>query len=65
MYSGAVNVGPREPAAPELPDDGRDGLVGEGGGMAENVIEPADGPDECVRMWGGMRLPGVVGVGGA
>ena len=62
VYKGAVNVAP---IPPELPDDGRDGLVGDGGGNAENVIEPADGPAECVRTCGGNRWPGVVGVGGA
>ena len=62
VYCGAVRF---PPCAPEFPDDGREGLVGDGGGKAENVIEPADGPEECVRMCGGIRCPGVVGVGGA
>ena len=65
VYSGAVRVAPRPPAEPELSDDGREGLVGDGGGMAEKVIEPDDGPDECVLMCGGRRWAGVVGVGGA
>ena len=66
VYRGAVRVAPREPPAEtEFPDDGRDALVGEERGKAENVIEPAEGPVECVRMWGGIRWPGVVGVGGA
>ncbi len=65
VYSGADNVAPRPAPGPEVPDDRREGLVGEGGGMAEKVIEPADGPDECVLICGGRRWPGVVGVGGA
>lgn len=58
-------MAPRGSPAPEFPDDGREGLVGEGGGMAEKVIEPEEGPDEWVRMWGGIRCPVVLGVGGA
>lgn len=50
VYCGAVRVAPRDAAVPELPEEGREGLVGEGGGNAENVIEPAEGPEECVRM---------------
>ena len=42
-----------------------EGRLGEAGGMAENVMEPAvPGPVDCERRWVCRRV-GVVGVGGA
>lgn len=50
----------------EFPEDGREGVVGEGVPMPENVIDPPEpGPMERVRICVGRRWLGVVGVGGA